>query len=348
MPEAHEIRFQLRQLPLFDLDVADPRAVRDWRLRCIVDEVQMTGALPTRMVLVGQGVQRIGDLPPKLEADAEIQYAAMFRMCATQPEIARAYREGEISVPGPDDTRVRVAVCLEYAHDTHRWWLAQRRVGTGAASVGVFHGEWEEREGEGLDALDDALREWVDTTGVDLGASSQVLTPKEDVPDVLLGVFELPEVPPPDPKVYAQIVGDALDPQLRDGLPLGISILTFQGRRVEHVFLEGQIALPLDDLIRAFAARASADAVAVRMVDVIQLGQESYRAVLCSVEAAGRLYIRAVALQFGPDGRPSGYQPLERDGGPVPPEGLWLGVPPKNGDVTLFRRQAPGGEAPEG
>lgn len=105
-------------------------------------------------------------------------------------------------------------VTLEFAHATGRWWTALRRVGTNQVAVGVFHGDWVEAEGEGIDALDEPLREWVDTTGIELGEARQELTPKERVPELWIGGHTLNQDPPTDAEGYADVVGSIVDKDL--------------------------------------------------------------------------------------------------------------------------------------
>lgn len=213
MAEQHLLHFNLEQHPLFDLDVHDAAATRDWRKRSIEQEVMLTGQLPLRMVHVGVGVQRIGKLELRLEPKIELEHAAVFLMVSRQPDIVRSYREGEITVEEADG-KYRAVVTLEYAHPTGRWWTARRRVGTNQVSVGVFHGDWVETEGEGLEALEERLREWVDTTGVELGDSHQELTPNDTMPEILCGVSTLNAQPPLQAQVFADIVGNMVDKQL--------------------------------------------------------------------------------------------------------------------------------------
>jgi len=347
MPEEATIAFRLEQHPVFDLDANDPGAVRRWRTRCIEDEVMLAGHLPSRMVLVGTGVQRVGSLTPTLEPKEDLKHAALFRLCAGQPEVVRAYREGEITVE-EHGARYRAAALVEWDHRTGRWWAAQRRIGTNAVSVGVFHGDWLVREGDGLDTLGEPLRSWVDTEGVELGASDFTYTPKnEPMPDLLYTTHTLNRLPPPDPMAYADIVGELRDREVQTKLPAGFEILAFRGTEVEHYILGSALSLPMDDFVRAIAQRGPAEAVALRFLGVATVDGESFRAVLCTVECAGRVHDRALALRFGPDGRVTGVRVLHQERGPVPEGGLWLGVPPKHAEIDLFLL-GPQGPVPEG
>jgi hypothetical protein len=346
VPEQVVLKLQLEQLPLFDLDPHDAAAARAWRLRSIEHEVSLTGALPLRMVLVGVGVQRIGHLELRLEPKIELEHAALFSMSAAQPDVVRAYREGELTVEEADG-RYRAVVTLEYAHATGRWWTARRRVGTNQVAVGVFHGEWVEEEGVGLESLDERLREWVDTTGITLGESSHELTPNPTMPELLCGMATLNGQPPLDAKVFAEIVGNMVDAQLAREYPTGIEVFAFKGREVEHFLVRGQVPFPIDDLVRAIAARGPADAVALRYPGVAEIDGESHRAVFCAVECAGRRHDRVVALKFD-QGKPVASRAFHQELGPVGPDGCWLGVQPKNAEVTLFVMGTAGQAVPEG
>ena len=81
---------------------------------------------------------------------------------------------------------------------------------------------------------------------------------------------------------------------------------------------------------------------------VAEIDGETHRAVLCAVECAGRRHDRVVALKFGPVGTPVSSMVIHQDRGAVAADGLWLGVAPKNAEVTLFLMGNAGSEAPEG
>lgn len=130
--------------------------------------------------------------------------------------------------------------------------------------------------------------------------------------------------------------------------PAGFEVFAFKGRQIEHVILRGEIAIPIDDIVRAIAARGRAEAVALRHPGVAEVDGESYRAVFCGVEFAGRRVDRVVALKFGPQGKPVASRVLYDDRGAVSQEGCWLGVKPKHAEIDLFMMKAPGGFTPEG
>jgi hypothetical protein len=255
--------------------------------------------------------------------------------------VVRSFREGEITVD-VDGTRHRAVVTLEWSFVTGRWWTARRRIGTNPVQIGVFHGEWEEREGEGLDALDEALRPWVDDHGVELLETAQTgFTPKAQVP-LEYGSTTLNRLPPPEPAVYADIIANMRDQALKTEAPYPFEIYGFKGVEMEWFVLSDAPPVPLDDLVRAIAARGPADVVAVRYLGVAELDGESHRAVFCAVECAGRRLDRVLALKHGPDGAIVAWQALYQDRGPVGPEGCWLGVAPAR-DVDVFAL-GPGGQ----
>ncbi|MEQ1823861.1 MAG: hypothetical protein ABL949_15240, partial [Fimbriimonadaceae bacterium] len=135
-------------------------------------------------------------------------------------------------------------------------------------------------------------------TGVELGDSHQELTPNDTMPEILCGVATLNAQPPLQAQVFADIVGNMVDQQLMNQYPMGFEVFAFKGQQVEHFILRGTIPFPIDDLVRAIAARGPADAVALRYPGVAEVDGESHRAVFCAVECAGRRHDRVVALKL--------------------------------------------------
>src|SRR5262245_45086798 len=120
MGEKHEMHVQMEQLPIFDLDPHDAWATRDWRKRCVEDEVALIGRLKKRMVHVGAGVMRVGQLVDDIEEPKiELQHAALFSVTAHMADVVRSFREGEITVEEADG-KYRAVIVLEFAHATQR------------------------------------------------------------------------------------------------------------------------------------------------------------------------------------------------------------------------------------
>jgi hypothetical protein len=169
MDKPEQIRFTLEEYAYPGLDPHDAASLRAWRMACVASDVTRHGALMSRMVHVGVDLLRVGVLDAAFDPTLERMQAAVFSATASQPGIGRSYREGEILVDGPAGKR-RAVVALEFSFRTGRWWAAHRSVGTNRDGVGVFHGQWVEREGQGIERLDDTLRGWVDTSDVALTA----------------------------------------------------------------------------------------------------------------------------------------------------------------------------------
>jgi hypothetical protein len=119
-------------------------------------------------------------------------------------------------------------------------------------------------------------------------------------------------------------------------VPIGLEILAFNGMQVEHYILCGVPPIPMDDFMRAIAQRGPAHAIALRFLGVAVVDGESFRAVMCTVECAGRVHDRAVALTLDPQGKVLAMRVLHQARGPVPEGGMWLGVPPKHAEIELF------------
>lgn len=346
MSDQGHIAFQLRQDVVPDLDPDDVASVRSWRKRVVEDQVRVVGRLPHRVVLVAKGLVRVGDLRMEFEPKIEIEHAVIFRTTAMQPDVGRAYREGEITVE-EGETKYRALVILEFEHATGRWWTAQRRVGTNAAQIGVLHGEWIERTGEGLEALGE-LAEWVDTSKVEILGSDHQVTPTPKMGDLaLVGNATLKSKPPADPAVIAKLVGEWVDREMPQGPPRGFEVYVFKSTSVDRYLIRDPGPVPIDDIVRALSA-GPADAVALRYLGIAQVDGESFRAIICAAEAGGRRHDRVLALKLSPKGQFERiHSAHDQDHGTVGPEGCWLGVAPKTEGLEMFAI-ASGPEIPEG
>lgn len=336
MAESRRLEFQLEQQPLFDLDPRDSRVARAWRVRCVEDEVRLTGRLPLRMVFVGEGFTRMGLVTLRLEPKEELGHAAMFQLFAQQPDVVRAYREGEITVED-EGSRYRAVALLEWDHASGRWWSAQRRVGTNAVAVGMLHGEWVEREGTGLEELGEPLQEWVDTTGVELGESGVQFTPRTDpMPDLLFTTHTLNVPLPDEPRAITDLVGGLRDQELQTQLPQGFEVFAFAGSQIEHFILKSAISFPIDDFVRAVGQRLPAEAIAIRYPGVAEIDGEGFRALFVVAERSGHSHERITALRLTAEGKVDGIRILHHERGPVGEDGMWIGKKPVHAEIELF------------
>ena len=333
------VGMQLEQQPLFGGDGRDAAAMRRWRRKLAEDEVSLLGRLPSRLVLIGTDFVRVGKLTPDDELEDQ-RMAAVFNVGARQPDVVRALREGEAVIDGR-----RVLALLEYNPLGRSFWLATRHFGANAVEVGVFHGEWIEREGVGLDELEEPFRDWVDIGGLSVELTEATTTAKPlDLPDIRVATRRLTAALPKDVRAFTDRVGEFLDRELVTGTLPGDHIITFHGRDIEHAVITGKTSIPFDDLIRAFAARGPADAVVVVHPGIVDYDGVKHRAFLMEAEYAGTCHVRALMLRFGANGKIDGFKVVHQEAPAVGPQGRWLGVAPTSGTIDLF----PMGRSPLG
>ncbi len=342
--DAHHFHLEGERRPLFG-DARDLAGVRDLVLTNAANEVALTGRLRSAFVYVLDGNQEHMPVDKAEDLGKETILAGLFRNLAQRNGVLRAFRQGERRVE-VDGRGRRAAAVLELDMATGGWWLASRLFGTGEASVGVFHGEWEEREGAALDELDEPFREWLDAGTSTIEIKGQAVEPGPGE-DIRCATIPWPAVPPDPPGVGVQLA-QAFFPEFL-AKPLDcLIVFALRPGSLERWELRGKLSLTVDDLARGIAAQGPTEAMALLTPSVIELGGVTRRCLRMLVERAGRLGQLVMPLEIR-DGKIVGGGELKyRDEGPVPAGGQWIGVAPEREVNLNVVGPVDAGEVPEG
>jgi len=341
MSDEHEFQLKGDRGPLYG-DVRDVGALRAWARSNAENEVALTGRLRSAFVFVIEGTSEHFDVGRSEELGKETIVAALFQELAAREGVLRAFREGERFVEVDGRTR-RVAAIVERDLASGAWWLAWRLFGTGDASVGVFHGEWQEREGATLDELDEPFHEWFDCGTATIETKRQQLVPGP-AEDIRAATIPWPPLPPDVPGVGMQIAQAFLPELLQRPLDFHLVFACREGA-LERWELRGKLGVPIDDLIRAIAAQAQAEAVAYLVPSVITLGGLTRRCYRMLVERGG--YVGQLVLPLDiKDGKIQGGELKYRDEGPATHQ--WIGVAPEQPVDLRMQGPVDGEEVAEG
>jgi hypothetical protein len=336
--------FKLQRAPTFDLDLNDFPGLRASILDQTSDLFSISGHLVGELLFFAPDQLFTGQIEGIAEPGQESILALILHKQG-EDTVKRRFRRGEIAIPTEDGRRRAVAL-LELLPD-NRWWVAWRLVGTGQLEVGVWHGEWQYSEGQGIETLLEPLQEWIDMEKAELVSMEQTEFQHGGGDDIRMAIAEAKGTLPDDPRAIAQFIGKLLDKEL---LAKGLNyllIFAFRPNMMERWEVRGQLSCPMEDLIRAIAAFGEeAQAVAVVHPAVVDLQDGvRYRCFTTVVEHKGQLGHRLLPFTME-NGQPTPLKDLYQLH-PIPEGGQWLGVPPA-GTVTLFPK-APmlGGEVPE-
>lgn len=343
MSDEHEFHLEGDRRPLYG-DVRDVGALRSWARTNAETEVAMTGRLRSAFVYAMDGHSEHMPVDKAEDIGKETILAALFRDLGRRDGVLRAFRQGERFVE-VDGRGRRAATLLEWDLATGSWWLAWRLFGTGESSVGVFHGDWQERVGTTLDELDEPFREWLDRGTATIETKGQSVTPGAGE-DIRCATIPWPALPP-DPAGVGVQIAQAFFPEFLQR-PLDYLIL-FACREgsLERWELRGKLGLTIDDLARGIAAQAPTEAMAFLTPSVIEIGGVTRRCYKMLVERSGRLGQFMMPLEFK-DGKIAGGQLKYCDEGPVPPGGQWIGVAPEREVNLTVAGAADGKEMAEG
>ncbi len=304
----------------------------------------MTGRLRPALVFAREGSCEQLSLEKAEEIGNERLIAALFMDLARREGVVRAFRQGERRVEVDGRGRRALGV-LEYEVESGKWWLAFRLIGTGEASVGVFHGEWKESEGEGLEALDEDFREWLDAGTATIETRREELTASagEDIRCATAPWGELP----PDVLSVAIHLAQTFFPELLQQPLNYLLVLVYRPGSLDRWELRGKLSLPIDDMIRGIAAQGPTEAVALVTPNVVELGGVNQRCYRLLVERGGHVGELILPLSTK-DGALQGGEMKYRDAGPVPAGGMWIGVKPEREVNLTAMGPVDGGEIPEG
>ncbi len=342
MPDEHEFHLEGDRRPLHG-NIRDVAALRAWARANANSEVAMTGRLRSTFVYALEGQSEHIPVDKAEDIGKETILAALFRDLGRRGGVVRAFRQGERFVD-VDGRNRRAAAIVEADLSTGGWWLAWRLFGTGEASVGVFHGDWQERQGATLDELDEPFREWLDAGTATTETKGQSITPGDE--DIRCATIPWPSLPP-DPAGVGVQIAQAFFPEFLQRPLDYLIIFACREGSLERWELRGKLGVTIDDLARGIAAQGPTEAMALLTPSVIELGGVTRRCYRMLVERSGRLGQLMMPLEIA-DGKITGGQLKYRDEGPVPPGGQWIGVAPERKVNLTVSGPVDGGELPEG
>ncbi len=302
---------EIRRRPAFGLVTDDRHAVTS-AVRHLAEKAwTLAGQLDPEAHFFGEGWWEEMPLRPVLgDGGEDEKVAALVLRAASRSEVRHAWRVGDGWVR-EEGRRMRVIGLLELRDlDARAWTLHVRRVGEGEAGCGVLHGEWVTTDGVGADALPAPFRAWLEAGTWKIEAfEMNALDAEPPRPHIRASVLTVPRDVPATVEGMADLVGRVVDPEALRGLPGGMLVFALRGRDLERWEIYGELPCSADDIIRAIGAYSQAEALALVHPGVLQVDEgPTRRAVLVTAERDGHRVLRALALDFAPDGtvRPLG------------------------------------------
>ena len=139
--------------------------------------------------------------------------------------------------------------------------------------------------------------------------------------------FDLKGDAPTSAEEFAAGLGTVVDYEVVQGAIRGVVAYVLHGRSGLRIAFEGEQAVALDDLVRAYAEQIAADAVAVLQKVPVPAGVPASSCYVLAAECAGTKVDRLIALRgVSARGKADEYQILLRKH--TNPKLVWLGVPP--------------------
>lgn len=347
MAEQVKMKAKIRRRPRTDLDVTDADAVRAAVVHDIGAHFALSGQLPDLGRFFGANWEEQIDFSAELEdGGREESVAALFLHLAGRPDALRRFREGEAVI-----NRRRVIGLLEVLDPTSlSWRLELVHVGEGDAGCGVFVDEWASSTGQGLDALPEPFREWLDV-GKALVSEFEMRAKPTEPPKPYLNtaVLEVNGVVPAGARGLAELVVVATDAEMRRGPMRATLVFALRGSTLERWEVWGELPCGLDDFIRAVAQHSKADGAALVHPCTVQFNDGlTQRAIAVVAQRDGQLCRRILPLTFAEDGTIGSQPAVYQD--EAAPEEPWIGVPPPEGVTISWQLNRPihGGVLPEG
>jgi hypothetical protein len=208
------------------------------------------------------------------------------------------------------------------------WWLAWRRIGEREGAVGVFFGDWEVREGEGVPALPEPFDEWLEAEEIESAELSQHAA--ADPPgELLYGAATMATPAPVDAVAVIDLATPMTHREVAENGLRAVQAVTFKGLRVEHYVFLGRLGGTLDDVARNLGWQADLDAIVVVFPGVATVDGTDQRAVMTVSELrSGERAHRVVPVEWDEQRRVRLTRAFTR---PLPLAGgadRWLGVEP--------------------
>jgi hypothetical protein len=342
--ERRRFEVEVTRRPLPQVEPMDTVEVRALLLERAEEQIRQAGRCAHGFRFLSADTDEWADAGEPEPGDERF-FATCFRQLGGRPGVVRRVREGEahISVEG---TYRRVAVVLEWLPEGDGWWLACRLIGERAGNVGVFHGEWVQREGIGLAGLPEPFREWLD--GEDVESSELSQRPGELSPgELLFGSAVMANPAPDDPLQLLDLAAPLAHREIMENGLRGVQLVTFNGVLVEHFLFLGRLSGTLDDIVRNVGWRGPLDAVVAFFAGVASVDGEDRRSVMAVVELKdGRRVHRVVPVEWDAHGTIRLSRAFTRSLPNAEGDERWLGVEPSV-KFDLSPVPLPGSEVPE-
>jgi len=325
MPDkTFHLEIQLQREPLVG-DAADLAALRQGLLHHLEEVVSMKGGVDADMIFVYPG---FGEVVLARALGDEPTAAAFFRAYQGSGQVPlHRIRRGEARLKVGDRSRRVVAILQLLPGDGDPWWLAWRPFGVSKDGVGILYDGWVEREGAGVDALEDPFQAWIRAEKAEI-TSLQTGDPGPDAPeDIRMAVTQVRGDLPDHPCAVADIIGRMIHEEvLTRGLPK-LLVFVFRPGTLERWEVGGHLRVPVEDFVRAVAGQGPADAVAIVHSGVMEMpdGGEHLRCIVVVAERNGKIGERRLPLRFE-DGKVTALPPLYRERREVAPGTGWIGV----------------------
>ncbi len=352
--DTFNLHFELRRTPLRDLDREDAPAVRAHIREHAEARARMHGHHPALARFLYDTFEEVGPLDGLVDLGRENLVALLFRQAAARPGVLRRFREGEVLVRDESGALRRALCILEHlpGDEGDGWWVAHRFLGQGEAGVGVFHGDWIEREGVGLEELGPPFAEWLDVGRAEITRSEFGLREGEGPDfDIRMALIPRDTSGVTDAMEVLDMVARMTDGEVaRKGLGFPIAFVVTD-EAVERWELEGEPPCSFDDVLRNLTGMAQTKAVEVLSPGTIDVDGVTKRGTVAIAEMGGRRARRLVPVDFKPDGSIHVERVYLTDLGEVPEGEGWIGVEP--GTELGLRALGPvegagGGVVPEG
>lgn len=288
--------------------------------------VLLSGAVGDNLVLFRARDVLSASLVDAVELGRESLLVAAQRTVGDAAMLGR-FRLGERLVDTPQGTR-RAACILQLWPDSTAWRAEVRRFGTTADGLGVWHGDWQEHQGDSPQDAPDWLLEWVDIDKARVLDQEMGTQQGEPGLELRTGLFPAPESLPDDPRGLAAALHHNLDQEIaRQGLDC-VLVFIFRPDLLERWEIRRTGPFPLDDVVRAACATGDLP-LAVAMVHPGSVSMPDGRTlpgILTVVHKDGQLGRRGVPVEQRADGLrllSPYFPPLEEITDP------WIGEEPR-------------------